>query len=90
MTKMTRYVLFILLMVFIAVPAVAQDEALPPLDSDTEPDRIEWWQLEETFGALPEFEEGVRVGQSLKRSSTNIGVCWGMAIKTRRTFTGWT
>jgi len=66
MTKITRYVLFILLMVFIAVPAMAQDEELPPLDSDTEPDRMEWWQLEEKFGAVPEFEEGVRVGAVAK------------------------
>lgn len=66
MTKITRCVLFILLMVFIAVPAMSQDEELPPLDSDTEPNRIEWWQLEESFGALPEFEEGVRVGAVAK------------------------
>jgi len=44
---------------------IAQQE-LPPLDSDTEPDRIEWWRLEETFGPVPPFETTVRVGAVAK------------------------
>lgn len=53
------------LMAMLAVPAFAQDP-LPPLDSDTEPDRIEWSSLEDTFGAVPTFEETVRVGAVAK------------------------
>lgn len=45
--------------------AAAQDE-LPPLDSDTEPDRIEWWQLADTFGTMPAFGSDVRVGAVAK------------------------
>lgn len=66
MTKIGHYVLLLLIVMFIAVPALAQDEELAPLDSDTEPDRMEWWQLEEAFGAVPEFEETIRVGAVAK------------------------
>ncbi len=44
--------------------AFAQDVA--PLDSDTEPDRVEWWQLEETFGSVPEVPEDTTVGAVAK------------------------
>jgi len=53
------------LLAVLAVPVFAQDK-LPPLDSDTEPDRIEWSKLEETFGAVPTFDETVRVGAVAK------------------------
>ena len=45
--------------------ATAQD-SLPPLDSDSEPDRIEWWQLEAEFGPLPAPTESVRIGAVAK------------------------
>ncbi len=67
MTKLFRYTLLVLsLLALIIAPSFAQDEELPPLDSDTEPDRIEWWQLEEAFGPVPTFEEPVRVGAVAK------------------------
>ncbi len=66
MMKIVRYILFILLTAFVVIPTMAQDEELPPLDSDTEPDRMEWWQLEEKFGTLPPFERQVRVGAVAK------------------------
>lgn len=65
-SKLLRLLMLVMVLSVIAiVPVMAQDE-LPPLDSDTEPDRIEWWQLEETFGAVPTFEEQVRVGAVAK------------------------
>lgn len=66
MMKIGRYLGVLLIVALMAVPVLAQDETLAPLDSDTEPDRIEWWLLEETFGAVPEFEDGVRVGAVAK------------------------
>lgn len=66
MSKWLRLALiFVLLLGSISV-TFAQDEELPPLDSDTEPDRIEWWQLEDEFGEVPTFEETVRVGAVAK------------------------
>lgn len=47
-----------------ATVAFAQD--ISPLDSDTEPDRIEWWQLEETFGELPDSPDDTTVGAVAK------------------------
>ena len=58
--------LFILALVLGAFSFVFAQEELPPLDSDTEPDRIEWWQLESEFGAVPTFEEQIRVGAVAK------------------------
>lgn len=40
--------------------ATAQD--LKPLNSDSEPDRMDWSQLEAKYGALPAVEKGLKVG----------------------------
>jgi len=36
--------------------------ALTPLDSDREPDRIEWWQVSSKLGASPKAKAGTKVG----------------------------
>lgn len=48
--------------------ATAQD--LAPLNSDSEPDRIDWSQLEATFGAMPAPAAGTRVG-GVSKTLTN-------------------
>lgn len=45
---------------------LAQEGELTPLDSDFEPDRIEWYDLETTFGPVPELPEGTSVGAVVK------------------------
>ncbi len=44
--------------------AVAQN--LKPLDSDREPDRVAWWQVSETLGALPKAPAATKVGAVAK------------------------
>ncbi len=44
----------------LATGALAQD--LPPLNSDTETDRVDWTALESEFGAVPQPAEGTRIG----------------------------
>jgi len=41
-------------------PVFAQN--LSPLDPDTEPDRIEWFELEEKLGPLPDVAPNTRIG----------------------------
>ncbi len=48
--------------------ASAQD--LTPLNSDSEPDRMDWSELEAKFGAFPEVAEGTRVG-GVSKTLTN-------------------
>lgn len=67
MFRTLRILLIAMLVLSLSGLAMAQDEELPPLDSDTEPDRVEWWQLEDEFGAVPDFEgERVQVGAVAK------------------------
>ncbi|WP_235866693.1 substrate-binding domain-containing protein [Primorskyibacter flagellatus] len=47
---------------------MAQD--LAPLNSDEEPDRIDWSQLEATFGAIPTPAEGTKIG-GVSKTLTN-------------------
>jgi len=49
-------------------PILAQD--LPPLNADSEPDRVEWSQLEEKFGSLPEIASSLRIG-GVSKTLTN-------------------
>lgn len=51
-----------------ATTAAAQD--LPPLNSDTEADRMDWSELEAEFGPMPETPEGTRVG-GVSKTLTN-------------------
>lgn len=43
---------------------------LPPLNADTEPDRVAWNQLESSFGAIPTPKEGLRIG-GVSKTLTN-------------------
>lgn len=43
---------------------------LPPLNSDTEKDRIDWTQLEAKYGPIPEVKEGIRIG-GVSKTLTN-------------------
>lgn len=43
---------------------------LPPLNADTEPDRVTWNQLDATFGAIPTPKEGLRIG-GVSKTLTN-------------------
>ena len=51
-----------------AVAAQAQD--LPPLNSDTEADRIDWSMVQEKFGDIPAAPAGTRVG-GVSKTLTN-------------------
>ena len=44
----------------------AQAQALKPLSSDSEPDRMDWSQLEAKFGAMPKMADGIKVGAVAK------------------------
>jgi ribose transport system substrate-binding protein len=46
--------------------SAARAEALKPLNSDSEPDRIDWSQLDAKFGPLPKVEAGLKVGAVAK------------------------
>ena len=48
--------------------ALAQD--LKPLNSDSEPDRMDWSELEAKFGPMPKVPEGTRVG-GVSKTLTN-------------------
>jgi len=52
----------------LASPGLTQE--LPPLNADTEPDRIEWSQLAEKFGAMPEISSSLRIG-GVSKTLTN-------------------
>lgn len=45
-------------------------QELAPLNSDTEKDRIDWSQLEATYGAFPKIPEGTRAG-GVSKTLTN-------------------
>lgn len=44
----------------------ASAQALKPLSSDSEPDRMDWSQLDAKFGAMPKMAEGIKVGAVAK------------------------
>jgi len=67
-TTHLKTVLIAGLMAGVATIVTAQD--LAPLNSDVEPDRIDWSQLEATFGALPVPAEGTSVG-GVSKTLTN-------------------
>ena len=48
----------------------AQAEDLSPLNSDSEPDRMDWSELEAKFGAFPSVPSGTRVG-GVSKTLTN-------------------
>jgi ribose transport system substrate-binding protein len=47
----------------------AHADALKPLNSDSEPDRMDWSQLDAKFGPLPKMEEGLKIGAVAKALS---------------------
>lgn len=54
----------------VLVPGLAHAQNLEPLNSDTEPDRIEWSQLQEKFGDVPAAVEGTKIG-GVSKTLTN-------------------
>ncbi len=52
-----------------ALAASARADALKPLNSDSEADRMDWSQLDAKFGALPKMEDGLKVGAVAKALS---------------------
>jgi len=44
----------------------ARADALKPLNSDSEPDRMDWSQLDAKFWPLPKMEPGIQVGAVAK------------------------
>ena len=50
--------------------AAAQAQELKPLNSDTEPDRIDWSQLEAKFGPFPKMAPGTKAG-AVSKTLTN-------------------
>lgn len=68
---------------------LAQAQDLAPLNSDTEPDRIDWSELEARFGPMPAAPEGTRIGgvsktltneywRSLSEGSQNVAEAQGV------------
>lgn len=57
-------------LVFAASLGIASAQDLAPLNSDSEPDRMDWSQLEADFGAFPEVPEGTKVG-GVSKTLTN-------------------
>ncbi len=55
-------------MLLTIVAAQAQD--LKPLNSDSEPDRIDWSQLTAKFGAFPTLPAGTKAG-AVSKTLTN-------------------
>ena len=49
---------------------VANAQDLSPLNSDSEPDRMDWSELEAKFGAFPAVPDGTRVG-GVSKTLTN-------------------
>ena len=56
--------------VFAGVAGLAYAQELAPLNSDTEPDRIDWSELEAQFGPVPTLPEGTRIG-GVSKTLTN-------------------
>ena len=68
MTHTTRSLL--LASVFSGVAGLACAQDLAPLNSDTEPDRIDWSELEARLGPVPAAPEGTQVG-GVSKTLTN-------------------
>jgi len=68
MTHFTKATVLACAFAGIAGLAMAQD--LAPLNSDEEPDRIDWSQLENEFGPVPAPPEGTKVG-GVSKTLTN-------------------
>lgn len=61
---MKQWILAVSAICALSLAAVAGE--LAPLDSDFEPDRIEWWQVEAKFGPMPAIKQGTRIGAVAK------------------------
>lgn len=57
---MKRWMLVLLVAMSLSARTMASE--LPPLDSDSEPNRIQWWQVEAKFGKTPAPKAGTKVG----------------------------
>ena len=56
--------------VFAGAASLAHAQELAPLNSDTEPDRIDWSELEAQFGPVPAPAEGTKIG-GVSKTLTN-------------------
>ena len=68
-TKWTHVRRHSLAVAFALIGCVSQSsfaQNLKPLDSDREPDRIEWWQVADKLGAQPKAKPGIKVGAVAK------------------------
>ena len=68
MMVLKRTVLMSALLASLSVAAQAQ--ALKPLDSDRETDRVDWSQLQAKFGAMPKSDPSVKIG-AIAKTLTN-------------------
>jgi len=70
---------------------MAQAQDLAPLNSDSEPDRMDWSALEATFGPVPEVAAGTKIGgvsktltneywRSLGEGYANVGAAKGIEV----------
>ncbi len=50
----------------VALSTVTFAQDLAPLNSDVEPDRMDWSELEAKFGPMPAVEKGMKVGAVAK------------------------
>lgn len=66
MRKMTKRSMLLGAVAAIALSTVAFAQSLAPLNSDVEPDRMDWSQLEAKFGPMPAVEKGMKVGAVAK------------------------
>ena len=66
---------------FLAITAT-QAQDLKPLNSDTEPDRIDWSQLTAKFGPFPKMPPGTTVGAVSKTLTNEYWRLLGEATRT--------
>lgn len=66
----TRTNLILAAGVFVLSVGAAAAQDLAPLNSDIEPDRMDWSELEAQFGAFPDVPEGTQVG-GVSKTLTN-------------------
>jgi ribose transport system substrate-binding protein len=63
-------ILFTLIAASVFSSAILHAADLPPLQSDTEPNRIDWSQLANKFGPLPKVAPGLKIG-GVSKTLTN-------------------
>ena len=54
---------------------------LAPLQSDTEPDRTDWTQLDTNYGALPKVDKSLKIGGVSKPRTNEYGRLLGQGYE---------